>query len=595
MADETQSPAVPVVDFDTHPDRYRHWRLDVDGDVATVTLTVDEKGGLVEGYELKANSYDLGVDIELYDAVQRLRFEHPEVKAVVMTGGVEKMFCAGANIRMLAQSSHAWKVNFCKFTNETRNTIEEARETSGQTWIAALNGTAAGGGYELALACDEIVLIDDGTSTVSLPEVPLLGVLPGTGGLTRVVDKRHVRKDRADLFATKSEGYRGATAVEWGLVDGTVPRNSWDEEIGRRAREAADASSRPGGDGVELTPLAREEDGDTISYPHVTATIDRDARRVDLTVAGPEDEPPADPHAQGVDYYPLAVARALDDLVLRLRTNEQDLGAWVLRTTGDLDAVLAYDAQLGELADDWFVHETTQYLKRTFKRLDVTSRSLVAVIEPGSCFARVPAGAGAGLRPAVHARRRLRGRRPRRRPGGAGDDRQQRRPVPDGQRALPAAVAVLGPRRRPRPGPQAARRAARRAGRGRGRAGHDGARRHRLRGRDPDRARGAGLALARRADRAWRPTTGSSARRRWRPRSSAGSRPGRTGSSTGPTPPVPTARCGATAAGSGAATTTSGCERDGLDTGIDHPGCRLDHRVQRGGVPRLAPGGRRAR
>ena len=248
MADETESPAVPVVDFDTHPDRYRHWRLDVDGDVATVTLTVDEKGGLVEGYELKANSYDLGVDIELYDAVQRLRFEHPEVKAVVMTGGLEKMFCAGANIRMLAQSSHAWKVNFCKFTNETRNTIEEARETSGQTWIAALNGTAAGGGYELALACDEIVLIDDGTSTVSLPEVPLLGVLPGTGGLTRVVDKRHVRKDRADLFATKSEGYRGATAVEWGLVDGTVPRNSWDEEIGRRAREAADASSRPGGE-----------------------------------------------------------------------------------------------------------------------------------------------------------------------------------------------------------------------------------------------------------------------------------------------------------------------------------------------------------
>jgi benzoyl-CoA-dihydrodiol lyase len=221
---------------------------------------------------------------------------------------------------------------------------------------------------------------------VSLPEVPLLGVLPGTGGLTRVVDKRHVRKDRADLFATKSEGYRGATAVEWGLVDGTTARNGWDEEIGRRAREAADASSRPGGAGVELTPLKREEDGDTISYPHVTATIHRDARRVDLTVAGPEDQPPADPHAQGVDYYPFAVARALDDLVLRLRTNEQDLGVWVLRTTGDLDALLAYDAQLGELADDWFVHESTQYLKRTFKRLDVTSRSLVAVIEPGSCF-----------------------------------------------------------------------------------------------------------------------------------------------------------------------------------------------------------------
>ena len=381
---------VPVVEFDTHPDRYRHWRLSVEGDVATVTLAVDEDGGLVEGYALKMNSYDLGVDIELYDAVQRLRFEHPEVKAVVMTGGLEKMFCAGANIRMLAQSSHAWKVNFCKFTNETRNAIEEAHE-SGQTWIAALNGTAAGGGYELALACDEIVLIDDGSSTVSLPEVPLLGVLPGTGGLTRVVDKRHVRKDRADLFATKSEGYRGRTAVDWGLVDATVPRKAWDEEIGRRAREAADASQRRAGEGITLTPLDRTEDGDTVTYPHVTAKLDREARRVDITVAGPTEEPPASPVEQGVDWYPFAVARALDDLVLRLRTNEQELGTWVLRTQGDVDTVLAYDAQLGDLADSeadaWFVHETTQYLKRTFKRLDVTSRSLFAVVEPGSCFA----------------------------------------------------------------------------------------------------------------------------------------------------------------------------------------------------------------
>ena len=384
---DQQAPAVPVVDFDTAPDRYRHWRLEVDGDVATLTLTVDEDAGLVEGYALKMNSYDLGVDIELYDAVQRLRFEHPEVKAVVMTGGLDKMFCAGANIRMLAQSSHAWKVNFCKFTNETRNTIEDARETSGQTWIAALNGTAAGGGYELALACDEIVLIDDGASTVSLPEVPLLGVLPGTGGLTRVVDKRHVRKDRADLFATKSEGYRGATAVEWGLVDATVTRKGWDEDVARRAREAADASVRRSGTGISLTPLERTEDGDTVSYPYVTATLDRAARRVDITVAGPADAPPESPVEQGVGYYPFAVARALDDLVLRLRTNEQDLGTWVIRTAGDVDAVLAYDGQLGELTDDWFVHETTQYLKRTFKRLDVTSRSLVAVIEPGSCFA----------------------------------------------------------------------------------------------------------------------------------------------------------------------------------------------------------------
>src|SRR5680860_403201 len=249
--------APPKVEFDTAPDRYRHWKLDVDGEVATVTLAVDESGGLVPGYELKMNSYDLGVDIELYDAVQRLRFEHPEVKSVVMTGGLEKMFCAGANIRMLAQSSHAWKVNFCKFTNETRNGIEDATDNSGQTWIAALNGTAAGGGYELALACDQIVLIDDGASTVSLPEVPLLGVLPGTGGLTRVVDKRLVRKDRADLFATKAEGYRGATAVDWGLIDGTVPRAKFDDEISRRAGEAAAASKRPGGEGVALTPLDR--------------------------------------------------------------------------------------------------------------------------------------------------------------------------------------------------------------------------------------------------------------------------------------------------------------------------------------------------
>jgi benzoyl-CoA-dihydrodiol lyase len=279
-------------------------------------------------------------------------------------------------------------VNFCKFTNETRNAIEDARPSSGQTWIAAVNGTAAGGGYELALACDEIVLIDDGSSTVSLPEVPLLGVLPGTGGLTRVVDKRHVRRDRADLFATKAEGFRGSTAVEWGLVDATVPRKAWDDEIGRRARDAAGASTRPGGSGVELTPLARQQDGDTVSYPYVIATLDRERRRVDITVAGPDAAPPSDPVDRGVDYYPFAVARALDDLVLRLRTNEPDLGTWVLRTVGDLTAVLAHDEQLRALdADSWFVHETAEYLKRTFKRLDVTSRSLVAVIEPGSCFA----------------------------------------------------------------------------------------------------------------------------------------------------------------------------------------------------------------
>ncbi len=387
---DAPSAAVPEVDFDTAPDRYRHWKLEVDGEVATVTLAVDEDGGLVPGYQLKMNSYDLGVDIELYDAVQRLRFEHPEVKAVVMTGGLERMFCAGANIRMLGQSSHAWKVNFCKFTNETRNGIEDATEHSGQTWIAALNGTAAGGGYELALACDQIVLIDDGSSTVSLPEVPLLGVLPGTGGLTRVVDKRMVRKDRADLFATKSEGYRGATAVEWGLIDGTAPRASFAEEISRRAHEAASGSSRSGGQGVTLTPLDRTQGEDEIAYPHVKARLDHETRRVEITVHAPSDPPPADAAAvleQGADYWPMAVTRELDDLILRLRTNETELGTWVLRTSGDVDQVLAYDQQLRDLADDWFVNEVVHYYKRTMKRLDVTSRSLIAVIEPGSCFA----------------------------------------------------------------------------------------------------------------------------------------------------------------------------------------------------------------
>ena len=394
---ERSAPVPPVVDFDTHPDSYRHWHLEVDGEVATMTLRVDESGGLVPGYDLKMNSYDLGVDIELHDAVQRLRFEHPSVKAVVMTGGLDRMFCAGANIRMLAQSSHAWKVNFCKFTNETRNGIEDATEHSGQTWIAALNGTAAGGGYELALACDDIVLIDDGSSTVSLPEVPLLGVLPGTGGLTRVVDKRHVRKDRADLFATRSEGYRGETAVQWGLVDATFPQREWAEQIAERAARAAVASSRrTDGDtaGVPLTPLERTVEGDSVRYPFVVADLDRDARRVDITVHGPDSAAPSratEAREQGVDYWPLAVARALDDLVLRLRTNEHDLGTWVLRTQGDADAVLGYDEQLregsSEAAGDWFLGEVHHFYKRTLKRLDVTSRSLIAVVEPGSCFA----------------------------------------------------------------------------------------------------------------------------------------------------------------------------------------------------------------
>jgi len=395
LADQTsptaQDAAEPArVVFATSPEHYRHWGLSVDGPVATLTLQVDEQGGLVPGYELKRNSYDLGVDIELYDATQRLRFEHPGVKAVVVTGGLDRMFCAGANIPMLAQSSHAWKVNFCKFTNETRNAMEDSTEFGGQTYLAALNGTAAGGGYELALACDQIVLVDDGSSAVSLPEVPLLGVLPGTGGLTRVVDKRHVRKDRADVFATRTEGARGATAVAWGLVDETVPLSRFPDAVRARAEAAAATSSRDGAQGVTLTPLARSEDGDVVTLPHVQARLDRAGRRVDITIQGPDAPPPRGADAvltQGVDYYPLALARELDALVLHLRTNELQLGTWVFRTRGDSQTVLAYDAQLEELAGDWFVNEVTHYLKRTLKRLDVTSRSLLAVIEPGSCFA----------------------------------------------------------------------------------------------------------------------------------------------------------------------------------------------------------------
>ncbi len=400
IADQTSTPSegseaaekpVPKrVDFQTSPEQYRHWDMSFDGPVATLTLKVDEQGGIVPGYELKMNSYDLGVDIELYDAVQRLRFEHPEVKAVVVTGGMDRMFCAGANIRMLAQSSHAWKVNFCKFTNETRNGIEDATENSGQTWIAALNGTAAGGGYELALACDEIVLVEDGSSAVSLPEVPLLGVLPGTGGLTRVVDKRHVRKDRADVFATKTEGARGATAVEWGLVDESVPLSRFADSVRARAESAVSRSSRAGDRGVVLTPVNPTEEGDTIAYRHVEARLHRAARRVDITVKAPDSAPPADAAAsleQGVDYYPLALARELDHLILHLRTNELGLGTWVIRTRGDASAVLAYDAQLEQLSGEWFANEVRHYLKRVLKRLDVTSRSLIAVIEPGSCFA----------------------------------------------------------------------------------------------------------------------------------------------------------------------------------------------------------------
>ncbi len=379
------------VEFRVSPDRYRHWRVSYDGPVATLVMDVDEQGGLVPGYELKLNSYDLGVDIELYDAVQRLRFEHPEVRTVVITSGKPKIFCAGANIRMLAASAHGWKVNFCKFTNETRNGIEDATANSGQTYLAAVNGTASGGGYELALACEHIMLIDDRSSAVSLPELPLLGVLPGTGGLTRVSDKRHVRRDLADYFSTRPEGVGGKKAVQWRLVDEAVPRPRWDETVAERAAELAGRSGRPeGAAGVALTPLGKTRDDDAISYSCVSARLDRDAGSVSITVRGPASDPPADmagATGQGAGFWPLAVTRELDDLILDLRTNETELGTWVFRTEGDPAAVLAYDDFLLANTEDWFANEVLHYLKRTLRRLDVTSRSLIAVIEPGSCFA----------------------------------------------------------------------------------------------------------------------------------------------------------------------------------------------------------------
>jgi benzoyl-CoA-dihydrodiol lyase len=387
---EDQAVAEPEVSFDTDPGRYRHWKLAIDGTTATLSLDVAEDGGLVPGYELKMNSYDLGVDIELYDAVQRLRFEHPEVRAVVLTSLKDRMFCAGANIRMLAQSSHGWKVNFCKFTNETRNGIEDATACSGQAYIAALNGTAAGGGYELALACDQILLIDDGSSAVALPEVPLLGVLPGTGGLTRLVDKRGVRRDRADVFATTAEGIKGAKAVEWRLVDETATARQFPAAIDRLTQAAAARSTRPAGArGITLPPLRRAADGDVTYYDHLQVELDRQAGTATIMIAGPGAAPDslAALHADGAASWALAAVRELDDVILRLRVNEPDLGTWLLTSRGDPAAVAATGALLLADADDWLVNEIIQYWKRTLRRLDTTSRSLIALIKPGSCFA----------------------------------------------------------------------------------------------------------------------------------------------------------------------------------------------------------------
>jgi len=380
------------IDFQTDPSRYRHWRVEHDGPVAQVFMDVDEKGGLFPGYELKLNSYDLGVDIELNDIVQRMRFEHPEVRAVVMRSGKERVFCAGANIRMLGGASHVHKVNFCKFTNETRNAYEAAAEESGQTWIAAVQGSCAGGGYELALACNHIVLTDDSTSSVSLPEIPLLAVLPGTGGLTRVTDKRRVRRDLADVFCTMEEGVKGRRARDWGLVDEVVPNSRFDEAVAERARAIADASSRAAPrKGIALTPLERQfnEDG-SVGYSLVEVTLDRAARRATILLKGPEAAPPADMaalEAEGARFYLLRLARELDDAILHLRLNETELGLIVLRSQGDGAAVLAHEALLLQNAEHWLANEILHYWKRVMKRLDVTARSLVAVIEHGSCFA----------------------------------------------------------------------------------------------------------------------------------------------------------------------------------------------------------------
>ena len=389
-ASQTTVPALRV-DFETSPEKYRHWKLDFDGAIATLSMDVTEDAGLSPDYRLKLNSYDLGVDIELADAVQRIRFEHPEVRAVVMTSLKERIFCAGANIYMLRGSAHGWKVNFCKFTNETRLAIEDASESSGIKFLAAINGICAGGGYELALACDEIVLVDDGNSAVSLPETPLLGVLPGTGGLTRVVDKRKVRRDLADFFSTLTEGIKGKRAVEWRLVDAVYPKSRFKEAVHERARTLAKLSDRPeGASGITLNPLNPSVTDNAVSYSAVTMTLDRDKRLATIVVRAPEAPQPDTPqgiHDLGDRYWPLRAFRELDDAILRLRLNEPAIGTVVLKTEGDRERVLMVDRTLAENRSHWLVREIIHLMKRTLKRLDLTSRSLFALIEPGHAFA----------------------------------------------------------------------------------------------------------------------------------------------------------------------------------------------------------------
>src|SRR5262245_50184428 len=379
------------IDFKTEPARYRHWKLAVDGEVATLLLDVDENAPLFEGYQLKLNSYDLGVDIELADALERLRFEHPAVRVVVLRSGKPKVFCAGANIRMLAGASHAHKVNFCKFTNETRNAIEDASEHSSQRTICVVTGSCAGGGYELALAADQIILTDDGSSTVSLPELPLLAVLPGTGGLTRVTDKRKVRRDHADVFCTTEEGIKGKRAVDWRLVDEVVPNTKLEDVVKERARQLGAKSDRPAATkGIKLAPLERRRRPDGVDYGTISVEFARDERLATITLRGPETPPPPTIDAllaQGSAFWPLKLARELDDAILDIRTNEFDVAAIVFKSAGEVEAVLAYDAFLDAHRDHWLVREIRLLWKRVLKRIDLTSRTLVALIEPGSCFA----------------------------------------------------------------------------------------------------------------------------------------------------------------------------------------------------------------
>jgi len=391
VATQESKARLEAVDFQTDPSRYKHWRLTFDGPVATLTMDVAEDGGIRPGYKLKLNSYDLGVDIELHDALQRIRFEHPEIRSVIISSAKNRIFCSGANIYMLGLSSHAWKVNFCKFTNETRNGIEDSSAHSGLKFLAACNGTTAGGGYELALACDEIILVDDRSSAVSLPELPLLGVLPGTGGLTRVTDKRKVRRDHADMFCTNPDGVRGQRAKDWRLVDDAVKPQQFAEHIRQRALHLAGKSDRPSAaKGVVLTPLNRATDEAGLHYEYVNVRCNREARTATITVSAPESVKENGLEqiiAAGAKWWPLQMARELDDAILTLRASELDLGLWIFKTAGSPDAVLAIDEFILKHQDNWFVREVLGMMRRTFARIDVTSRSLYAIVEPGACFA----------------------------------------------------------------------------------------------------------------------------------------------------------------------------------------------------------------